>query len=331
MTAEIEVRSWLAFFEREYLRDFLHQGGAAVKFVVPGDPSARELLEGEVDRRARLAGFVVATVNAAATRIHMMDQLFHRVAEQIPWRDLAREVVVRLARADPMLNVPGVPPPEIGLSQWLGASSGVDGEFVHGELSRALANAVLKRHELSRDFRVAMTQLCRAELAGGEEGRTMSETIIQWLTGVNKSIAAVKPYQIFTRIGRTNARFLFESLLDWLRFAGCSGLVLMLDIERLTVTRNPKDGFVHYTKASRLDAYEVLRQFIDATDRMKGFLLLVVPSRDFLDESPGAPGISEYQALQFRIYDEVRDRELANPMASLVRIGSDARQEVPVG
>ena len=50
----------------------------------------------------------------------------------------------------------------------------------------------------------------------------------------------MKPYNIFTRINRTNARYLFESLLDWMQYAGFAGLVILLDVSRLTVSRNPR-------------------------------------------------------------------------------------------
>jgi hypothetical protein len=67
-----------------------------------------------------------------------------------------------------------------------------------------------------------------------------------------------------------------------------------------------------------LDAYEVLRQFIDATDELRGVLLIgVVPPELMTDESRGLPA---YTALQLRVADEVRDRRRANPFAALVRL-----------
>src|SRR6266480_2213741 len=66
------------------------------------------------------------------------------------------------------------------------------------------------------------------------------------------------------------------------------------------------------------DAYEVLRQFIDATDELRGVLLLgMVPPELMTDESRGLPA---YTALQLRVADEVRDRRRANPFAALVRL-----------
>src|ERR1022692_1664451 len=78
-----------------------------------------------------------------------------------------------------------------------------------------------------------------------------------------------------------------------------------------------RSGF-YYSKAAVLDAYEVLRQFIDATDELRGVLFVaVMPPELMTDEARGLPA---YSALQLRVADEVRDRRRANPFAALVRL-----------
>jgi len=69
-----------------------------------------------------------------------------------------------------------------------------------------------------------------------------------------------------------------------------------------------------------LDAYEVLRQFIDGTDEMEGLLIIVLASKDFLHDDKR--GLSRYDALKLRVWDEVRDRQRQNPLASLVRLSN---------
>ena len=196
----------------------------------------------------------------------------------------------------------------------------LDADFLLMELRRKIEAHVFRNKGLAKDFRVAMTQLAVAELVGAQEATTVHAVLTDWLCGRNRAVGAVKPYQIFTRITRSNARLLFESLLVWLAFAGFSGLVLTIDISRISVVRNPRDELLHYTKAGVLDALELLRQFIDATDRLDNCLIVVVPGPAFLDEDILGRGIGAYEALKFRVYDEVRDRTLVNPMASLVRL-----------
>jgi hypothetical protein len=94
----------------------------------------------------------------------------------------------------------------------------------------------------------------------------------------------------------------------------------VLDITRYLIStrsKNPDDGFF-YSVPALLDAYEVLRQFIDGTDEMEGMLFIVLASKDFLNDD--RRGLSRYDALKLRIWDEVRDKRRQNPLASLVRL-----------
>ena len=97
-------------------------------------------------------------------------------------------------------------------------------------------------------------------------------------------------------------------------------MCVTIDVDRLAIARNPRDDRLFYSKAAVMDAYEVLRQFIDGLDQIEGMLLIVVAGQDFLDEEVLGRGIGAYQALKFRVYDEVRDRTLANPLGALMRL-----------
>ncbi len=54
-----------------------------------------------------------------------------------------------------------------------------------------------------------------------------------------------------------------------------------------------------------LDAYEVLRQFIDDTDNLHACLVIVAPEAEFLEIDMPARGMGCYEALKFRVYDEI--------------------------
>jgi len=315
--ATITPDSWLNFLQSEYLESFIRDGGASVKFAVPLDDGLRSVLEEGIVRCGERAGFIVASVSSADTRVHSIDQVLFRITEQVPWRELSERVLTRLARSK------GYAPPEAGsgaFGQRLADANGLDVEMLLNDMRPAIQNDVFRNAQLAKDFRIAATHLCMAELTGGPDGQTRIDVITDWLTGRNRSVGAVRPYQIFSRITRNNSRHLFESLLLWIRFAGLPGLVIVLDIARLTIPRNPQDGLLHYSKAAMFNAYELLRQFIDSTDRMKGCLLIVTPAQDFLDVEPYGRGMGSYDALKLRVYDEVRDQRLVNPMGALVRL-----------
>ncbi|MFD2467503.1 hypothetical protein [Amycolatopsis silviterrae] len=97
-------------------------------------------------------------------------------------------------------------------------------------------------------------------------------------------------------------------------------MVLRVDVSKLGLTRRSSGTF--YTKAMAIDAYEVLRQFVDALGDLNGVLLVVVLPRALAcDRRRGLPA---YRALYQRVVSEVADRERPNPYAGLVQVGATA-------
>jgi hypothetical protein len=167
-----------------------------------------------------------------------------------------------------------------------------------------------------------MLRLCQERLGRGDVSALERETVVGWLCGDRLPAADLRRVSLHSKVARHNAWPLLSSLTRWVRTAGRSGLVLNLDLGRLAVARRPpvglRDGH-YYSKAAILDAYEVLRQLIDATDELEGlFVAAQVPAVLVHDEKRGLPA---YTALQLRVADEVRDRRRVNPYAALVRIG----------
>ena len=323
MSTAVRPETWMQFTREEYLETFVRESGAAIKFPIPLDEQARTSVLSAAARAAADLDYFIAHVSAAETKVHMIDQIFFRVADQVKWEELSERVLIGLC------EIEGYQPPEPTAGPFLqriAEKNGIEQNVVQMEMRRKLGTAVFKQHALAKDFRVAMTHLCLAQLTGGADSEIAIETIKNWLTGRNRAVSAVKPYQIFNRINRSNARHFLESLLHWVRFAGYPGTLILLDVARLGVARNPHDEYLHYTTSALLDAYEVLRQFVDATDRLTNCLFIVVPDASFLELDPMGRGIGRYEALKFRVFDEVRARQHVNPMASLVRLSSSAEQ-----
>lgn len=320
MTPALAVGDWLTLVGREYLDEFVPAGGAAIKFAVPLDESARRsAIDGMADAADR-RGLRVTRVDATTTRVHLMDQLFFAISAQVPWREFAL-ALLRPAVAGRGWRLPE--PLTEPVAESIARLNGIEAGLVHSDIDQYLSREVMRDARLARDFRFAIAHLCRAAARGGEEGETTREALIGWLTGENRLLSAVRPYHIHTRLNRANARNMLASLLNLLRLLGRPGLLVVLDLARLDVTQNPRDGGRFYTRAAVLDAYELLRQFIDGTDRLAGLVMLVVPSTGFLAEETGGRGVGAYEALKFRIWDEVRDRRLVNPMSALVRLAGD--------
>lgn len=317
MSATIAAADWVAVLDREYLAEYIPAGGAALKVGARVDDGSVAAIGDMLAQQAGNRGLLVARVDAATTRLHLAEHFLFAVAEQVDWRDLVDRLVTALATADGYLPAaPGSKP----LFERIAATNDIDPDVVRMEMKRAVSKSVFRDTRLARDYRVAITQLALAHLTGGPEETAAFDAITDWLTGRNRAVSAVRPYQIHSRISRTNARYIFESMLLSIATAGYPGLLVILDISRLGLTRNPKDERLFYTRAGLMDAYELLRQFIDSTDRLRSSMIVVLTDVSFLDEEPWGRGLGAYQALKARVMDEVRDANLVNPLASLVRL-----------
>jgi len=315
----LEVEEYLEFLDKEYLSTYVARGGAAVKLVVVGDDAVSRRLSAGLAQTAG-DGFVFAAVDAAGTRVHMVDQLFAAIARQVDWPSLAGDVV-RGAYERVGFPAHGSAPADLSVSA-VAAHHEVDATELYRSVRRSVEHAVLGDSTLTHEFRVAMLRLCQAHLGRGDVDETESESVLGWLRGDRVPAARLRAVSLYARVARHNARPLLLSLARWLGRTGSPGLVVELDLERLAVARRPpaeaRDGF-YYSKAAVLDAYEVLRQLIDATDELEGVLLVVLlPPELVTDETRGLPA---YSALQLRVADEVRDRRRPNPYAAMVRLG----------
>lgn len=311
----LQVQAWVDFLAADYLAEYLPGGGAAVKVAVPGTPDAADRLAVGLRRVSVQNGYSFVTVSAEDTRVQLVEQLFFAVARQLDWESLA-SAVVRLA-----YEACSFPATTSLLISDVAAAYDVDARELYRSVRRQLEQSLLGDPALARELRRAVLRLAQAQLGPGDVEPAEHDAVLGWLRGESTSLAALRPALIHSRIGRHNARPLLVSLAQLVTATDGSGLVLHLDLRRLAESRRPplaERVGSYYSKASVLDAFEVLRQLIDATDELRGVLIIaVLPPELLTDENRGLPA---YTALQLRVADEVRDRRRANPHAALVRL-----------
>ena len=318
----ITASTYVEFLDREYLAEYVGEGGAAVKFVVPSTDDEAQALSAAVLATATERGYLSVRVDAVTTRIHLMDQVFFDIARQVDWRSLARQAVrnsVTAAGYPPAASLDPFGDP-LAIEQ-LAAHHRVDAAELTRDVNRELQQRIMRDYSMTMEFRVAMLRLCQAELATGQVTEAERDAVTSWLTGDLRQMSLLKSAMIYRRIGRHNARGLLFSLAHWLGVTGRAGLMVELDIRRLGFARRPlpeeRNG-LYYTKAALLDAYELLRQLVDNTDELGRCAVVVVASPEFITDD--TRGVAAYQALKLRIHHEVRDRTRQNPFASLVRL-----------
>jgi transposase-like protein len=313
----LKADDYASFLAREYLAEYLPAGGAAVKVAVVGDDGAADRLESALATVTAEHNGLFAHVSAESTRMHMVDQIFFAISRVIDWEALAA-ASVRAAYADAAFPVPA----GAGLTVAETAQHhDVDARELYRSVRRLLERSLLDNPLIATEMGRAILRLAQTRLGAGDVDAAEHAAVLSWLHGELRSISTLRSALIYTRIGRHNARAMLTSAAALLLAAGHRGLVVCFDWGRLAEARRPpveaRSGF-YYSKAAVLDAYEMLRQFIDATDELRGVLVVaVVPPELMTDEARGLPA---YTALQLRVADEVRDRRRANPFAALVRL-----------
>ncbi len=317
MPNPIPLAEWLDTMDAEYLSSFIPDGGASVKFAVTPEESRADLTA-RMRERCEEKGYVFVELSAAAMRAHMPQDIFFGMANQLDWRRLARRTVLRLAAKRDYEVASVDASSDINVFDAIAQAGGLETQFVMQQIRPEIQKRVFRNYRMPRDFRTAMSHLCLSEDNRGGDGYA-GQLLLDWLTEP-VPIGNLRQFSIHTPINRTTARYFIEAALYWVRFAGCAGTVILFDNARVTVAKNPKDGLRYYTRAMAMDHYELLREFIDGVDRLTNALMVIVTDQEFLDDSRSRRGYGIYQALQTRVMDDVRDRNLVNPVASLVRI-----------
>lgn len=306
---------WLSVFWEEYLDTFVRDGGATVKFVT-GEESQLEALRSHLKGRAASGGFLYVEVSGLETKIHMIEHVFHAVATQLNWRGLARTVSEQAVRES------GYPIPSSGDLTFsaIAAETGSTTFLVRDTLHKWLTRQLFRDYQMTQEFRLAMMRLALEPMEHPDPGTGgLTDNIIEWLRGDLRLVSALKPALIFQKVARHNARDTFVSLTHWVRAAGYPGLVVVLDVGAYTVANRRLAVGNYYTRAAAMDLYEVLRQFVDATDELEGCAIVVLAPADWASDE--SRGLRMYRALAARVSDEVSGKDHDDPLAVLTRLG----------
>jgi hypothetical protein len=313
---EIPPQEWLDTFERDYLSTFIREGGAATKVIVVQPEVTTELVP-KLLTAAERNGLLATRVDQTVQRVYYMDRLFNAVAQQICWDRLASDFMRGALRSTGYAMPDGEP-----IVDDVAAANSIDVGEVRITVQQLLTKSVIKHYTMARDFRVAMNQLCRSAVERDELLAGLAARVTEWLKGDLRSVGALRSAMIFERINRYNARAMLISLGEWVRLAGRSGLLVVVDVSRFASGRSVAgpDGtdIRPPSKPAIMDTYELMRQCIDGTDEMSGIAVCFLTGPEFVQDD--TRGMRAYSALEQRLTDDVRDRRRGNPHAPMVRM-----------
>ncbi len=310
----VPLEEWLRIFESEYLSDFIPSGGSTVKFlVVPMDEARRvtELLR----TMSNKSGFVTAVVDSSETRVHMIDKLFCQAATQLNWTDIA-ELWLRRNLILAGYRVPDDRP--ISDLDALAEANGKDVQDIGPSINRVIRDGISRKQSLCGEFRNAVAALCVSIATPKSVTPEYAEALLAWLKGEPVFLSNLKRLRIYQKIARNNARAILISLARWLHDAGANGLTVVINLSS-AFNDNPATQ-VRYSRATVLDLYETLRQFIDETDAMSFINILCVCGPGIIEDPKR--NYKNYLAFEARVVSDVRDSERDNPLTTLVKVDS---------
>jgi len=217
----------------------------------------------------------------------------------------------------------GIDPSHNNIYEAIANLNDVSPENFRQRMHQPIERFIARDPYMARDFRIAMTNLCMHERLEVDQSY-LGQDLINWLTNNKETkVINVRQYLIFKNsINRTTAWDFLESLLYFIRLVGLPGLILIIDNTRAFVHPNPLDGIQYYTRAQLMDHYEILRNFIDDIDQMIGIFTAIITDSEFLNagnDPRTSRGYGIYDALRTRVMNDIRDRDLVNPIATLVR------------
>lgn len=324
---ESSMGEWLSVLDRYYLGDFIRSGGSAFKLLlINGDCTASAVL-GQVRALAEEKGYIYVQVSAAETRIDKIDQFFFAVARQIDWESLVDRDAVNFLRNRDYEIPDGVSP---GNTEAIAQANGYELEDLLRDIRRSTKQEIIQDRRMCKEFRTAVAQLRSAQFFPRSVTPSDTETLSGWIKGEKVSASALRDLRIYSKIGRHNAREMLIALAHWLAKSLGMGLVIGLDLSALLHTRpsaceQPVQS-LHYSRSALLDAYEVVRQFIDETDDIGHcFICAVAPPEIETDEKRS---IFKYYALQSRLLSEVHDQDRQDLLAAMVRLESKCSERM---
>jgi hypothetical protein len=311
----IPLEAWLEVIREEYLASFIPEGGSAVRFVVAANADQVADVSIRLRELGQQCRLKVIEIDTAATRLHLLQNLFFAIARSIDWDTLTQ---TQLERVVANCGYRWPHPGRRTTLAILAEANEVAPGLLRTQINQEITSVVWQDAHLAQDFRNAMIALLDTRLADDRDA--LRDAVLGWLQGAPGRLGLAKDAQIGTKIGRHNARSMLKSLCHWLRLCDENGVLLLIDVSRLLRERREvTDGQFYYSPAAVMDCYEVLRQMIDDVSQLEGFFLAVLADPSLLGDDPRR-SLNQYTALKMRVWDDVRPQHGDNPLAPLVQV-----------
>ena len=297
------------FWKDRYLNEYIPGGGSLIQLLTGRKGSGKSHL---IEYFLGGAGnYKIASISARKVWIHDFKEIFFEVLKQVDLEGCLRVCCEKIIT-------------ELGFAPGSYAGNFIDylsdqnmnDPITKREIRLQLNKAFLQNPLMDNNFAC----VC-ALLAGGIIGHPLldgpsHENLLGWLAGRKEvRLPALRSLGLSpVRITRHNARHMLRSLTEVIKMAGYDGLIIAIDDLDILISQENLDD-IRYTRLKREDAYESVRELIDEIDTLRNIFFLFSFDRRLIDDE--VRGIKSYQALWFRIQNEIQSGRL-NRFSNLI-------------
>jgi hypothetical protein len=310
------------FWLEQYLDAYISLGGSKIKFLTGNPGSGKSHCLGLFLAEAAERRYRTVALSARRSWIHDFKEIYSGTFASVDF-----ELCLKRC-ADNAIVEMGYRPEDIpeGMSfaDYL-ASRDLFDPVTRRELRSQLNAMFFKNPRIDKNFAI-----CAGLMTGGILGHpslepASRESLMSWLSA-EKGVRMAPLRKLGmspSRITKYNARHMLRSLVEIIRMAGFSGLVVGIDdMEILAGASSLED--IRYTKMKREDAYESIRELIDEIDTMSHTMFVFAFNRDLIEDETA--GLKSYQALWMRIQNEIESRRF-NRFSDIVDLDKMAAQQ----
>ena len=290
------------FWDENYLSEYIPQGGTRIQFLTGRKGSGKShLIEYFL---SRVRNYKTVSFSARNVWINDFKEIYFEVLRQCDLEGCLRRC------GEIIISGMGFSPCDYdgSFSDYL-ASEGLNDPITKREIRLQLNNMFMQNPLMDNNFACAC-----ALLTGGQLGHPLLEepsrtALLGWLSG-NKEVKlpALRSLGLSpVRITKHNSRHMLRSLVEVLKMAGYDGLIIAVDDLDILVSSDSLEE-IRYTRLKREDVYESIRELIDEIDTLRNVFMLFAFDRKLIDDDQY--GIKSYQALWFRIQNEIQTDRL---------------------
>lgn len=297
------------FWEENYLSEYIPCGGSRIQFLTGRRGSGKtHMIEYFL---SKAGNYKTVSFSARNVWIHDFKEIFFEVIRQCDFEGCLRRC------GESIVAELGFSPREYSgcFTDFL-ASKGLNDPVTKREIRLQLNKMFMQNPLIDNNF----AYTC-ALLTGGQLGHPLleepaREALLGWLGGSKEvKLPTLRNLGLSpVRIAKHNARHMLRSLVEVIKMAGYDGLIIAIDDLDILVSQDSLEE-IRYTKQKRDEVYESMRELIDDIDTLRNVFFLFAFNRKLLDDD--ACGIKSYQALWFRIQNEIQS-ERVNRFSNMI-------------